>query len=470
MGPAPVAVSEDTACTEVVRLMREHVASSVVVKDEHNRLAGIVTEQDVVRRMAFNTDSGTPVREAMTAPVETIDSNDYLYRGLALMRRTGLRHMPVIDSGGEIVGVLQQHEALAAATEQMLGQVDRLTHGDTLDGMKHTKSAQANVAEELFRDRIPTPEIQYLITDINNDLYRRITVLCIREMDEEGWGPPPVEFEVLVMGSGGRGESFMNPDQDNGFVLDAYPDGDHERIDRWFVELAERMTKALNGVGFELCPGHVMATNPLWRKTLPQWKKQVDYWVNKSSGTVLRLGDIFFDLVSVFGSGDLARELRRHVTITARRPFFLREMYKVNEEHGVGLGLFGHLQVDREPGPNRGKINLKMTGTLPLVGAVRLFALREGIALVSTRERIQALHEQGILDRDEHDYLLGAFRHITNLLLRQQIRDFNAGQPVSKHVAPEDLTRRDRDMLVDSFKAIRKFRQRLRTELTGEIF
>ena len=31
------------------------------------------------------------------------------------------------------------------------------------------------------------------------------------------------------MGSGGRGESYLFPDQDNGFILADYPDAEHTR-------------------------------------------------------------------------------------------------------------------------------------------------------------------------------------------------------------------------------------------------
>jgi signal-transduction protein with cAMP-binding, CBS, and nucleotidyltransferase domain len=107
---------------------------------------------------------------------------------------------------------------------------------------------------------------------------------------------------------------------------------------------------------------------------------------------------------------------------------------------------------------------------LPLVGAVRLAALANGVAETSTLDRINTLYKNRVLGRDEQDYLSGAFRHITGLLLRQQLRDYNAGAPVGNHVAVEDLSRRERDMLIDSFKAIKKFRARLRLELTGDVF
>lgn len=272
------------------------------------------------------------------------------------------------------------------------------------------------------------------------------------------------------MGSGGRGESFLFPDQDNGFILEDYPDEMHDEVNRWFIELATRMTDALSETGFEYCKGFVMATNPLWRKSISQWCEQVSSWVGKGSGMVLRLGDIFFDFVPVYGTGNLTHRLRRHVTRTARERFFLREMFKFDQEHEVALGPFNRLLRDKLEGPEKGKLNLKLTGTLPLVGAVRISALANEVAATSTLKRIDGLYTKGKLSNDEQDYLSGAFRHVTNLLLRQQLRDYRSGKQVGNHIAVSDMSTREQDMLVDGLKAIKTYRKNLRLELTGDIF
>lgn len=467
MGPASATVTADATCADVVRLMREHAVSAAIVQNKSGKLCGIVTEQDVVQRLAYLMAADTPVGKIMTAPVQTAQEDDYLYHALAHMRFKQVRHMPVIDRYGNVVGILQQHHALAALAGQMMNLIERLTHGDSLQGMKDTKAAQVVLARRLLRDKVPTPEIQELITRINSELYGRIVALCVKEMRNDGLGECPVDFDVIVMGSGGRGESFLGPDQDNGFILADYPDCEHNRVDAWFIALAERMTDALNAVGFGYCRGHVMATNPLWRKTISQWKAQVDHWVENAAIPLLRLCDIFFDFVPVYGEGVIAAELREHVTGAVRRPAFLHRLFESDEDHGVALGLFGRLQEDRTPGPHRGEINLKGAGILPLVGAVRVLALREGVARTSTPARIRSLYAKGVLSVDEYEYLTDAFQVVTRLLLTQQVKDLTAHRPVGKHVSPKALTKHNKHMLVESFKAIRSFRLRVRLEVAA---
>ena len=471
MAPPPPQLAVGATCATAVEQMRASTAAGVVVIGADGRPAGILTERDVARRVVFDLPPETPVETVMSAPLATIEADDLLFHGIARMRRDGFRHMPVVDAEGQVVGLLHLHEALSTAAVQLVDQIDRLTHSETLPGLAEVKRAEIEVAEELFADEMPALEIQALLTDLNNDIHARATELCLGAMADEGLGPPPTGFCVLVMGSGGRGESFLNPDQDNGFIIDDYPDADHDRIDGWFNELAGRLTTALDDIGLPLCNGGVMATNPTWRKTISQWRQQMDYWIAKQNPGTLRLADIFFDFKPVFGDASLADVLRDHILLRIHsNTRFLREMYRLDEAYGVGLGLFNRFIVERDVEPHKGKLNLKISGSLPLVESVRIFALREGIADTSTLARISGLRDTSVLDDDEADYLRGAFRHITDLLLRQQLADYRATGRVSNYVHPGNLSERERDMLVDGFKAIRALQRRLRSELTGDLF
>ena len=471
MDHAPPLLFANVSCQEVVRIMREQSADSVLIVNAGSRIRGIVTEQDVVRKMRFQMPSATRVEAVMSSPVHVVRENDFLFHAIATMRRRGLRHMPVVDRKGEVVGYLYLHKALAAASCRLMEQIDELTHEESLEGLHRVKIAQVEVAEALFEEHVPAPEIQALLTQINNDIYRRIIDLYLKQMEESGWGPTPVPFCTIVMGSGGRGESFLFPDQDNGFIIQDYPDNRHTSIDAFFIELASRMTKALARVGITLCKGHVMATNPLWRKPLSQWRQQIRYWLRHPRQNTLRLTDIFFDFSDVQGEHELADALREDVTKTVKGQYaFLRQLQRIQNDHGVALGLFGRLSPDNAPGANKGKLNLKYHGLLPLVESIRLLALREGVSQTSTLGRINSLHDIGVLNSDEQDYLSGAFFLITRLILRQQLHDFKRGQPVGAYVSPKALSAREEDMLKHGLHAISNLKARIRTEFTGDIF
>ena len=467
----PVVLSEKATVSELLGRMAAAKQTSALITDRKGRLAGIVTEQDVTRRIALRCDGGEPVGNVMSTPVRTIYADDYLYYAIARMRRFGWNHMPVTDRRGSPLGVINLSDALTVAGERVLREIDLITHQDTLDGLREIKAAQVELAKSLYQDNVPAPEIQAVLTHINSDIHRRLLEYHLEAMADAGFGEPPVPFALIIMGSGGRGENFLYPDQDNGFILDDYPDKQHRRIDAFFIELAEQLTRDLNAIGFPYCGGYVMATNPVWRKTRKQWRDQIRMWGRKRSTIAIQLSDIFFDFRGVYGETWMAEKLRRQVTKMAKSsPAFLGELNREVSQAGVALGWFGRFRTEKEKPEHRGEINLKHAGTLPLVSNVRLLCLRHGIAATATLNRIAALHDAGVFDKNEQDYLSGAFNHITHLLLRQQIADFTAGKKVGNHVHPDDLSEREKDILVDSLKAIDNLRKRVNGEFTGELF
>ena len=471
MSLGPLAVTPDTPCREVISEMADSGASCAIIVDDRRHPVGILTERDIVKRLTFVATAETPVGEVMTSPVQMVNANNYLYRAIAIMRRKRFRHIPVTDRDDMLIGTLKLEDALAVASSRIVRQIERLTKRANIDGLKQVKEAQVELAEELFQDGLPAVDIQNLLTQVNNDIYAGIVDNRLEEMRLEGWGEPPVKFSVIVMGSSGRKENFLYPDQDNGFILEDYPDADHARIDRFFIELAERMTKDLDTVGIPYCKGNCMATNPLWRKTLSQWKKQVVLWARKRNPVTLRLSDIFFDFDSVWGEKSLAQELRKSVAETIKSShFFLQEMYRVEAEHSTALGMFNRLKTEKDDIDHKGKVNLKHMGSIPLIETIRLLALKEGITETSTLERMRALHELDVLDDNELEFLKDAFALITRILLRQQLRDYGEKEPVGTYVLPRHMSRLDRQLLVRGFQAIEDLRDRVKGEFTAEVF
>ena len=469
--PAPVVLSVETEIAEVVGRMVANQASSALIVDGEGRLTGIVTEQDVTRRAAFSCTGTEPASSVMTRPVQSVAASDYLYRAIASMRRFGWRHMPVVDDEGRPCGMLDLHDALAIAGEQTLRHVDRIAHDGSVEGLREIKAAEVDLAEDLFADHVPAPDVQALLTDINRDIHRRVLAGALRDMAAAGYGQPPVDFAAIIMGSGGRGESFLYPDQDNGFILDDYPDARHTEIDSFFIELAERFTRALDAIGFPFCLGYVMATNPVWRKTRSQWRHQLGIWGHKRSETAARLSDIFFDFRGFWGPEAWVEELREAaIAMAVSSPAFLHALAGDATRHDVSLGWFGRFVTEQERPEHKGKIDLKHAGTLPLVSLVRVMALGHGVGEVSTLGRIAELKEKEVFSADDADYFDGAFRQITHLLLRQHLADFAAGKQVSNYMNPRRMRKRERDLLIGALKAIRTLSERVRLDFRGEVY
>ncbi len=109
---------------EAAKLMAERKIGAVIIAEE-GRLVGIVTERDIAYRVvALDRDPrSTPIDAVMTSDLATIAPEEAPIEALRLMRRTGCRHLPVLD-GERIVGMLSIRDLYAsiqADLEQNLG-------------------------------------------------------------------------------------------------------------------------------------------------------------------------------------------------------------------------------------------------------------------------------------------------------------------------------------------------------------
>ncbi len=465
----PPIFSETAPIAEVLARMTERNAPCVLVVDEAGALSGIFTEKDVTHRVALRCDGTEEIRDVMSAGVSSARLGDYLYHAITRMRRFGHRHMPVLDEANRPVGLLNLDDAMSVAAEQTVTHIDALTQNPDFFGLKEVKSAQMDVAQGLLEDSRPAPEIQALLTQLNREVHARVAQNALDTIRKEGGDAPPVRFSLIVMGSTGRGENFINPDQDHGIVLEDYPVERHDEVNAYFIRFAELLTSNLEAIGFPLCAGNVMATNPLWRKSLSEWKLQTLLWFQKRDTFQVQLSDVFFDFDAAWGETSLAQELRDHITAFAQKsPLVLQAMFECEADRHVALGLFGRLRTEaREDLP--AAVNLKHGGILPLVGSVRLLALRKGIKATSTRERIALLHETGVFNDDEADEYKAALEHLTRVMLRQQLRDFRRLGEATRYVGKSAMSRREKHVLAMSLRAIRSLQERVRMEFTAQV-
>ena len=464
MTPAPVVPAIAPIATALAGLAASR-SSALLVVDEAGRLAGLLTERDVVTRVAFKADPAAPLSTIMTRDPVAVGPDEHLYRIVGRLRRRGWRHMPVVDADGRPLGLVARADALGAAGARVLRELDVLgALEDGIEDHRATKRAQVELAQALLDDGLSAPDIQRIVTEINRDIHRMVLRACIA-----GCGTPPVPFTLLIMGSGGRGESFLGPDQDHGFVLADYPDERHDAIDAWFVDLAVRFGDGLAEVGFPLCQGYVMASNPLWRKTASQWRAQVAIWIARRTPAALLYADIFFDFEPIWGDPTPAAQLRAEVAAALKRsPGFAQAMLGEDRRLHVALGFLGRLSPTGS-GAHAGEIDLKLNGTMPLVAAVRIQALARGIVETGTRARIGALRAAGVLKPAEADNLVQAFETVTFFLLRGQLADARAGRTPDTFVRPDELSKVERARLVAALQAIDGFLTRTRADFTGRL-
>jgi len=94
-----------TAKRAVEMLYKKHVGSIVVIDDE-KKCIGIFTERDAIRIVAKDTPLDAPLDKVMTKNVVTIGEEATLEEARRLIVSHRIRHLPVVDQKGKLVGLL----------------------------------------------------------------------------------------------------------------------------------------------------------------------------------------------------------------------------------------------------------------------------------------------------------------------------------------------------------------------------
>jgi CBS domain-containing protein len=86
-----------------------------------NKLVGIISERDIVLRVIApgRDPERTLVSEVMTFPVRTVTEDMTSDSARQLMHEGHFRHLPVLDKGGRLVGMLSVRDLLRERIEEL---------------------------------------------------------------------------------------------------------------------------------------------------------------------------------------------------------------------------------------------------------------------------------------------------------------------------------------------------------------
>ena len=96
--------------------MVERRVGAILVLDGE-RLAGILTERDVLRAVGTGFDPDAPVSDWMTRNAETISPGETIDDALGLMNHGGYRHLPVTEDD-RLVGIISVRDLLRAGVHE----------------------------------------------------------------------------------------------------------------------------------------------------------------------------------------------------------------------------------------------------------------------------------------------------------------------------------------------------------------
>lgn len=457
----PEIIAASAPLEAAMRRMVEGNISSVLVADEPApdqpvAAYGILTERDILRRLTKDGPSVLlqPSGPMASRPLQCIRSGAFVYRAIGRLQRLGIRHLAVRTESGRLQGVVSARDLLRTLGGEATSLNDAIVMARSAEDLRIAWAGLPAVVTTLIGEGLDATLVARIVSEELRAMTRQAAILSEAAMLADGLGPPPARYALLVLGSGGRGESLLAPDQDHAIVFDAAIEG--SGIDGWLAELGRRISETLDRSGIPLCKGGVMASNPKWRGSFTGWEERIAGWIEHSRPEDLLNVDIFFDMMPVHGDIDLGQALLHRVyEMGANQPAFAK-LLADRITAGHSLTLLGNIHVDGD-----GRIDLKAHGLFPIVAFARALALKSGLALRPTAERLGAIaHTTGrVTDINAlvHDHGV-----IMRTLLLQQARDIEAGIPPSNRIDPTQIDGSRRARLRLALRRVRHIPEMIR--------
>ena len=121
-----ITITPTATVRDLLALLAEHNIGAVIVSEDGGQVDGIVSERDIVRKLVGDDSVlDAPVRQIMTAVVQTCEPGADVDELMAQMTEHRIRHVPVVDNG-ELVAVVSIGDVVKSRITQLTFERDQL--------------------------------------------------------------------------------------------------------------------------------------------------------------------------------------------------------------------------------------------------------------------------------------------------------------------------------------------------------
>lgn len=460
----PVSIHPDASIVEAAMLMTEEHVSSLLIHDPDTLATdietrkpplGIITDKDLRRRvLAVGLDPATPVRDVMTTGLVSVQYNQRVFEAMLKMLRDNVHHLPVWKKD-QVCGILALSDVVRHESKSSLFVVSSIFKQTDISELVNLKESVNASFVRMVEEDANSRMIGASMSSIARSFKQRLL-----ELAEEKYGPPPIPYCFIALGSMARDEMLVVTDQDNAMILhNSFEPALH---DAYFESVARFVSDGLHACGYPYCTGNVMATNRKWRQPLKTWQQYFTQWITEPSPVGLLQSSIFFDLEGVWGRLEYADVLNDLIRRRAQRSNrFIASMAKNALNRTPPLGFFKDFVMEKD-GQHRNIINIKRRGTAPIADLVRVHALASGSKQRNSFARLEDVIESNILPKGRGPDLRDALEFISMVRIRHQALAITRDEKPDNNVRPEDLSDFERKNLKDAFQILSRAQRYLR--------
>ncbi|MBI1423122.1 MAG: CBS domain-containing protein [Gammaproteobacteria bacterium] len=452
----PISCTPDTPIRTALETIEAAHRRSIAILDTQQHPIGILTLRDVMVRVTLaEIDINSPVAEVMTPLQEFLSPENFAYEAALFMAGKGVGHVCVVDRG-RFLGLLSERD-LFSLQRVGLGTLSRaIQNSHDIASLKRLSAQIAQFADQMLAQGASVSQLMRLITTLNDLITQQVIRIC-----EDTYGKPAHAYTWLAFGSEGRMEQTLKTDQDNGILFEVQAGENSDDIRVAFLPLAKQINLALAEVGFPLCPGNIMASNPECCLSMSEWQDRFARWIDAGTPEHLLKASIFFDFRPLAGAEQPVRTLRQWLHgKTTQNSRFRRQMAATALSNRPPLGLIRDF-VTQSGGDHPNAIDLKLHGVTPFVDAARIIALANSIDETNTIERLTQAAACGALRQEAVDSWIEAYQYIQLLRMRKHRQQALNRVALHNYLDPNELNELERRILKEAFRQARKLQAKL---------
>jgi len=439
---SPLKIGIQTTVKDTAQFITDNLYDSAVIT-EHGNPLGIVTDKDFRAKVATGRVAiSQPITQLMSAPVVTVIENISVAEAQLVMLKHGVTHLCVTHDGtdkSEVKGIISEHDLVVAQANNPGVLLKEIRKSTTAKELKSVRDKLTDIIQSSLQRNIPLTHVQSIAGEITLALVKRAVELAILEL-----GSPPARYAWLCIGSQGRKEQLLLTDQDSILIFEDVPADKYRDTKDYFIRLAKKATATLEKVGYKLCVQNHVASNMLWCKSLTDWIKQYNSWMNTPGEKSNEISSVFFDYEMAAGEQKIEDALTEVIFKNAKNNVLFYDFLGNDAlRKPPPLTFFKKFNLEEE-GEFKGKFDLKNRAILPLVDAARLLTLSNGIkGINSTFQRYKQL---AILDPKHAAIYLNcaeAFLTLSKFSTEEGLKEDSNGH----YLSLEDLNKVDKERL-----------------------
>ena len=134
--PQPVTFLGKDKVSDAISVMAEKNYGSVVILNNKQKVVGIVTERDVLKKLVNNNKSPktTKLEDIMTPNPRVANENDNVIDWLRIMSNDRFRRLPVVDANGKIKVIFTQGDFVSYTWPDLIFQASQLAKASFMKG------------------------------------------------------------------------------------------------------------------------------------------------------------------------------------------------------------------------------------------------------------------------------------------------------------------------------------------------